>query len=206
MTTFRFICGLSDALFSAVISSRHSRRNSFHFRQITPGADPDSCFGRGTLDLSRRRRRNEMTKVWGGRGLGGDLPPLQSTKGLGERHKLLQRGLRAISGHYIRHFCDFMHVLVHFEIQLARLTKPTRSDHFRRLLVWRGHVPPVPPSGSAHGSRSLIAWVLSTVLRDAAVQRRRTWSWKSIVTAIQGGPKKWTPNALHITSSNVGQF
>ena len=23
---------------------------------------------------------------------------------------------------------------------------------------------------------------------------------------IQGGPKKWTPNALHITSSNIGRF
>ena len=33
-----------------------------------------------------------------------------------------------------------MHVLVHF----AGLTKPTRSDHFCRPLVSRGHVPPVP--------------------------------------------------------------
>ena len=27
-----------------------------------PGADPENCFGRGTLDLSRRRRRSETTK------------------------------------------------------------------------------------------------------------------------------------------------
>jgi len=39
-----------------------------------------------------------------------------------------------------------MHVLVHFGI----LTKPTRSDHFCRPLVWRGHMLRVSPSGSAH--------------------------------------------------------
>jgi len=41
--------------------------------------------------------------------------------------------------------CDFMHVLMHFGIQPARLTKPTRSDHLCKSLVWRGHVPPVSP-------------------------------------------------------------
>ena len=46
-----------------------------------------------------------------------------------------------------------MHVLAHFGIQPTRLTKTICFDYFCRPLVyWRGHVPPVPPSGSAHGA------------------------------------------------------
>ena len=39
------------------------------------------------------------------------------------------------------------------------------------------------------------------VLRCPSRTQHTVWG-----TTIQGGPKKWTPNALYITSSNIGRF
>ena len=57
---------------------------------LYPGADPEHCFGRGTLDLSRRRWWSETPKA-----LRGKVPPPQSNivGGLMEHRKLPQRGL-----------------------------------------------------------------------------------------------------------------
>jgi len=83
---------------------------------LLPGADPENCFGRGTLDLSRRRRRSETPNwaLWGGDVWAGALPTPQPTRGLGERRKppFPQWGLgrspaAVISGHYIRNFVRF---------------------------------------------------------------------------------------------------
>ena len=54
-------------------------------------------------------------------------------------------------GHYIRNFVRFHACFNAFWNLTDKVTKPTGSDHFCRPLVWRGHVPPVTPSGSAHG-------------------------------------------------------
>jgi len=52
------------------VTYSHGRMN-----HVAAGADPENCFGRGTLDLSRRRRRGG--KVWGG------VYPFPSRGGLG---------------------------------------------------------------------------------------------------------------------------
>ena len=54
-----------------------------------PGADPENCFERGTLDLSCLL--SEMRRGW--RGLGRSFSIPSRLGDLGERHKLPQLGL-----------------------------------------------------------------------------------------------------------------
>jgi len=69
-----------------------------HFVYAYTGADPENCFGRGTLDCDEARRRRRGGEVWGE----DHLPtPLES---LGERCK---PQLQTISGRYIRNFVRF---------------------------------------------------------------------------------------------------
>jgi len=46
--------------------------------ELDSGADPENCFGRGTLDLSRQRQRSETPKVLRGRCLGRRFTPAQA--------------------------------------------------------------------------------------------------------------------------------
>jgi len=49
--------------------------------------------------------------------------------------------------HYIHKFVRFHACFSAFwNLTGMAITKPNRSDHFCRPLVWRGHVPPVPPT------------------------------------------------------------
>ena len=110
------------------------------------GADPENCFGRGTLDLSRQRQRSETPKVL--RGVSGQgvysLPrrlghwgSVVSSPSGGVPTANVFWGLHTPFVRFNPCFSAFWNP--------ARPTKPTRSDYFCRPLVWRGHVSPVPP-------------------------------------------------------------
>ena len=121
-----------------------------------------NCFGRGTLDLSRRRRRSETRKalrgeVWEG------FTSSPADYGFGERRKLLQWSLGApaaqplmVFGHYIRNFVRFNACFSSFWNLTGKVNK---TDLIRPLLPTTGlegaRAPCAPPpSGSAHGCRN----------------------------------------------------
>jgi len=123
-----------------------------------PGADPENCFGSDTLYLYRSRQ-SETQK---GNRYGQEVYPSPLPSWLGGLGSTLRCPMGSgaepqplmIFGHYIHNFVRFHACFSAFwnlTGNLARPTKPNRSDHFCRPLVWRGQLPPVPPpSGSAH--------------------------------------------------------
>jgi len=82
------------------------------FEIAESGADPENCFGMGTLDLSRQRRRSDTPKALRRRCLyGQEVYPLPSR--LGERRISSSSGVWGGApaandvGHYTRNFVRF---------------------------------------------------------------------------------------------------
>jgi len=92
-------------------------------------------------------------EVWGG-----DLPPPQSTMGLGERHKVPQRGLGgrapAANDFWALH-TQFRAISCIFSAFWNLTGKANKTDPIRPLLpaidLEGARAPVPPPSGSTHG-------------------------------------------------------
>jgi len=125
-TEYRFLCILSLKKKTNLVTTNltffchlYSACLESFTRLVAPGtgADPENCFGRGTLDMSRRRRRQVATKA--GEGIQGVYPLPSRLNGLGS----VDRASLAGSGDRKRFLavtystlCAFVHGLVHFGI------------------------------------------------------------------------------------------
>jgi len=59
---------------------------------------------------------------------------------------------------------------------------------------------------SFHLTCRICRWAFTRLSQVPCINHIKQLTAPSRYTDIQGGPKKWTPNALHITLSNIGRF